>query len=507
MDFPKHYSLVNDHEKHFEIHDARDNKVFKVEKKSLHPANQIKIMKLQKFDDGGDVQQVATATNPAQDSAGPTVTDLPPDNTPQPQDIGPRPASLQAAPQAPGVPTVGGQPVPGKTQDVMNQFLENQKLEEKGLLGKGSALSEEGIRNAHVYEDANRKIENYLEDSNEAADAVSRQNETLAQEVAKTNIDPRNYFHNMSTGQRIGNAIALIVGGIGAGLTHGPNMALQAMNNAIERDMEAQKMNLGKKQSLLSLNMQRFKDIRAAQTATLMQMNAMTQGLVAANSAKYGGLAGAAGTQALLGQMKNQNLEQALNLKNQVFQLGLQEHLASGDVSKDNPLDYVRWVVPADKQPEVAKELGQADYATRNHDRMMKLWDEANSEQKFYKTGFGLLREGPAMKELRLMGSPLIHDQVGRVNEFEQKNYEGVLPGNAQFKGTQETLRKGFEDFILGKQNAPLAKTYGIDLNRFNATKMNPSSPPVERAIVSGPNQGKVGLFDPNTKQFLGYKK
>lgn len=55
MTFPKHYSLVKDHPKHFELHDARDNKTFQIAKKDLHPASQIKVMKMQKFSDGGSV--------------------------------------------------------------------------------------------------------------------------------------------------------------------------------------------------------------------------------------------------------------------------------------------------------------------------------------------------------------------------------------------------------------------------------------------------------------------
>lgn len=53
MTFPKHYTLKKEHDRHFEIHDARDNKSFHVAKRDLHPANQIKIMRLPKFAEGG----------------------------------------------------------------------------------------------------------------------------------------------------------------------------------------------------------------------------------------------------------------------------------------------------------------------------------------------------------------------------------------------------------------------------------------------------------------------
>lgn len=486
MEIPKHYTLHSENDDHFVLHDSRDGKQFKVAKKSMHPANQIKVMKMQKFDSGGEAMDEEDAAVPAALAANS------PD--PVPQDAGPDlmagvgqvPQSMQT--QAPVTSAelpqqVGGAQVPAKTPDTMAQFQANQGLEESGLKGQGAAQAKMGAENAKAYEDANTKVAKFMNDSNAPIEKLSQENDAMAQALAdpKSNIDPRAYFHNMGTGGKIANAIALIVGGIGAGLTHGPNMAMQVIDNAIAKDIESQKINLGKKESLLSTNLARFKDMKMAQTATMAQMNAMVQGQVAANTAKYGGQAGAAGTQAALGQLKNNNLQAMMGLKQQVFQQQLQQHLAQGDVSKDNPLDYVRWTVPPDKQKEVATELGKSQYTAENEKHMLDLWDKANEEQKFWKTGAGVIREGPAMKELRLMGSPLIHDQMGRVNEFEQHNYEGVLPGNFQMGSTQKELRRGFQDFLENKKSAPMAKTYGIDIDRFNSMKA-----PAETKMVNG---------------------
>lgn len=481
----------------------------------MHPANQIKVLKMQKLSEGGtsvmDSPEAAEPTgfDPSTQDPIPQQASSEPPSIPQIGAQAPQPSSPPAQPGAAdssGMPQVGGQPIPGKTPDVMNQFLENQGLEEKGLQAKGAALGAEGKANAKAYEDANAKISKFLEASNKSIDALGAQNDTLSQEVAKSNLDPRAYFHNMSTGQKIGNAIALIVGGIGAGLTHGPNMALESMNRAVDRDIESQKINLGKKQSLLSLNMSRFHDMRAAQTATMMQMNALLQGQIAANSARYGGAAGQAGTQALLGQMKNKNLQDSMALKSQVFQLGLQQHLAGSDVAKDDPLDYVRWVVPGDKQKEVATELGKSKYASENHEHLMNLWDQAQKEQTVARTGFGLF-DAPATRELRNLTDPLIKDSEGRITPMESEHLQGVFPSSGQTDSRQKELRQGFERFVMGKREAPLAKAYGIDINKFNSTKMEPKGQSVERVFTTGPDKGRTGLFDENSKKFLGYKQ
>lgn len=512
MELDPKYKFVKDHEKHLEIHDSSDGKSFKIAKKNLHPATQLHIFRnMQKFDGGGSVMDDPDA-NPPQTGFDPSMQDsIPqsPQQSPSIPEIGAQAPQSQDQPTAPApqpMPQVGGQPIPGKTPDVMSQFLANQGLEEKGLQAQGNALAAQGTANAKAYTDANQKIAKYLEASNQSIDAMGAQNDILAQEAAKTNIDPKAYFHNMNTGQKIGNAIALIIGGIGAGMTHGPNMALETMNRAIDRDIESQKINLGKKQSLLSLNLAKYKDMRAAQTATMMQMNAILQGQIAANSAKYGGIAGQAGTQSLLGQLKNKNLEDSMNLKQQVFQLGLQQHLAGGDVANDNPLDYVRWVVPADKQKEVTTEIGKAAYAAKNHEHLMNLWDQAQKEQTMLKTGFGLF-DAPATRELKTLTDPLIKDSEGRITPMESEHLQGVFPSSGQTDKRQKELRNGFERFVMGKQEAPMAKAYGIDINKFNDTRMAPKGQGVERVFKSGPDKGRIGIFDENTKKFLGYKK
>ncbi len=481
-DLPKHYSLIHEKPDHFMVHDSRDGKAFPISKKGIHPATQMKVLRLPKFAEGGDVEEdpVGNAQIGSQDDPGVmpqaeaqqqlASQQQIPMQAPQSGWVAPM-LPPQGMPQAsPEMPQTAPDQHPGQTPDTLQQFQNNQGMEERGLMAKGNAEAQAGAENAQTYKDSTDNIKNFLYGSQQAAFNQDAENEKLSQEVANTNIDPQRYMHSLSTGQKIGAAIAMVVGGIGAGLSRGPNLAMQTIQNAINADIDAQKANLGKKQSLLSTNLQKYKDMRLAEQATMMQMNAMTQGQIAATTAKYGGAAGQANAMAALGQLKNKNLQDSMTLKQSLFQQGLMHHLATGDVSQQNPLDYVQWVVPHEKQKDVAEEIGKAQYSSQNEQKMLDLWDKANEEQKFYKTGGGLLREGPAMKELRLMGSPLIHDQMGRVNEFEQHNYEGVLPGNFQFGSTQKELKKGFQDFLENKKSAPLAKTYGIDINRFNST-------------------------------------
>lgn len=63
---------------------------------------------------------------------------------------------------------------------------------------------------------------------------------------------------------QIQGAIAIILGGIGAGLTRGPNYALEIINRLTDEDIDAQKAELGKKHNALAAYMAETKNIEAA---------------------------------------------------------------------------------------------------------------------------------------------------------------------------------------------------------------------------------------------------
>lgn len=498
---PKRFSLIKEHDKHFQVHDSKDNTHFDIAKKGIHPATQIRIMKLQKFDEGGsvlDIEKRLRSDYQGEDKieepnavTDPTIQqqDAPVPEAPLPAIInGPMSEGAATPPTIPGQsqsPNTAEMPQqmpgggflgPGKTQDTMKQFQNNQGLEERGLVAKGQAELEAGNQTAQVYQDAQTKLQTFFDNSQKIAAVQDAKNEKLAQDVASSKVDPKNYVHSMSTSQKIGNAIALIIGGIGAGLTHGPNLAYQSLQKAIEDDVQSQKDNIGTKKSLLSENLAKYKDMRMAEHATMMQMNAMTQGQIAQIAAKYGGQIGQAGTQAALGQLKNTNLVQSQALQEKVYDSQIKQHLAGGDVSKDNPLDYVKHVVPPEKQKEVADEIGKAQYASQQHDYLMKLYDQASKEQTVMGRLGGLKGESPALVSLQNAMLPLLRDKEGRIMEFEFDKLKQQLPGMARTGAYDKTLKQGFENFIQDKKVAPLAKSQGIDISRFDSTKTTPVS-------------------------------
>jgi hypothetical protein len=89
----------------------------------------------------------------------------------------------------------------------------------------------------------------------------------------------------MNTGQKIATSIGLILGGF-AGMAGQENPASKFLNAQLDRSIKGQELELGKKQNLLSANLQKFKNIRDAADFTRVNLNDMTARMIQEAAAK-----------------------------------------------------------------------------------------------------------------------------------------------------------------------------------------------------------------------------
>lgn len=95
---------------------------------------------------------------------------------------------------------------------------------------------------------------------------------TFNNELNQGQIKPEHYFHlfgREGTLGKIGTAFGLMLGGIGSGLTHQPNAALEVMKNEINNDLQSQELSSQNKQNFLKINQQGF--LNRAQEAQMSQ--------------------------------------------------------------------------------------------------------------------------------------------------------------------------------------------------------------------------------------------
>ena len=146
-------------------------------------------------------------------------------------------------------------------QDLLGNRLAQIRRARKGLgevsdLERGSILAEQGLiakrtaEEAEVRSDWREDERERIESANtarvlreQAKDAALKNIDEAVDEVVNFKINPNRIFK--STGHSIASALAVALGEFGRGLSGGgPNTALNIINGAIDRDIEAQKTEL-----------------------------------------------------------------------------------------------------------------------------------------------------------------------------------------------------------------------------------------------------------------------
>jgi hypothetical protein len=84
-------------------------------------------------------------------------------------------------------------------------------------------------------------------------------------DAKKGHIDPSHYLENMGTGQKIATAIGLLFGGFTGGYNRtGVNPAAQWLEGQINRDVEAQRVNLAQKNNIFTAYLEKYKNAAVA---------------------------------------------------------------------------------------------------------------------------------------------------------------------------------------------------------------------------------------------------
>jgi hypothetical protein len=159
---------------------------------------------------------------------------------------------------------------------------------QSGVLGEAGAHAEGLKQQAQVYQDSVAQQQKITQEYDVKRKALDDEHKQLFDSVVNGKVDPKHYFGSMSTGNKVLAGISVILSGIGSGMSHQPNLAIQTFDKAIDRDIDAQKAELGKKSTLLSDNLRRYGDLNQAEAATRLQLNTVTQAQIAAVAAKSG---------------------------------------------------------------------------------------------------------------------------------------------------------------------------------------------------------------------------
>lgn len=468
----KNYRLKEENSDHFLLHDTKDGKDFKVAKAHLDLPMMAKLSKVQKFADGGTAEDptdyessVATGINQAPMSD--EQNQVPTDATQQP--VAPQiaengnqtPTPVQAMPDQ-------GQQNPYDFQKIGQQYGQdigsalNQEQQANTDIGQAQAQAAQAqagfaAANAKATQDANGEFQ-------KNTNQIMSENDQIYNQVKNTQIDPNRYWDNKSTGSKIGMLAGMIISGFGAGAGQG-NMAMDILNKNIENDIDAQKTNLGKTQSLLNSNMQKYGVLSSAMTATRLNMLSATQGQIEAAAAKSGSqiaMANAQKANAQISQQKAQ-LTQQLGMTQAGYNMLNQSSQKDGQPMAGG-INYKRYLALKMLPPQygglspeddkaIQDEMGKYQEMTNKvnyvGDNMQAIANEQSLRQrvgnpwKSYKEieGRGDLTAATAAKDVN-----------GRVNEIIYNAIKNEMPGLLTPELSQEkinnvlgAIKKGYQ--------------------------------------------------------------
>lgn len=294
----------------------------------------------------------------------------------------------------------------------------------------------------------------FIDDSAVNHKRLQDENEELFKAARDWKLDPHKYVANMSVGNKIATAIGLILGGAGAG-AHGTNVAMQVLDDNINKDIEAQKQDLGNKQNLLTQNLHKEGNLYAAENATRSQLLSMFAGKAQALATRSGSQQAMLQSQ-ILGNALRMQAAPAIAAVNQ--QQMIQKLMGSNAA----PELKIKYGVPAAQQEKAFGALDQARYAKQNSSNLMAAWQTANQDNTLGKRALHFGSEPASIATIQNLALPLIKDKEGRINEFEFETFNKLLPrpGDGTDKIKEKNL--GMQQWIKQKGNSQLG-AYGIN--------------------------------------------
>ena len=508
------FKLINDTDSTYEI--AHPNgKMLSINKDKLSDKAHAVIMKLkgpQNLDSGGmpDSPALGQAVSQAIDTTPrydlpiqqvPNSPLMPPgyvDPQAQGQTVN-QPIDQTAQPANQGSIEGGAMAVPSQGQasnDAFNQ-MQAARQKESDIYGQAAAVTGHGNLSNN---DLQQLLPNTQEVKQQEANyqthmqTLQQQNDELYKQIGTGKLDPNHLWNSSSTGAKISAAIGLVLGGIGSGLTHGPNMALQVLDNSIQRDLQAQMSDQSKGMNLYRMNQEAIGNDRQAYLAAQGQL--LTAAKVQIDRA-------ATTAQTLAAKTNLQVMQQHIN--GEIAQSNFQRSLMM-DHSTD-PGAKIQYLVPQQEQPAAFDAVDKAKTIGANMSHWLDLWDKGASDLN---TAGGitksLFRENPNIASLNLQMQPIMKDEMGRPNPIAAAAVMENMPKRFNTEEERNTAKQGFVDFLNHTmyQKSTMLKNYGIDLPQYTQQLQRRQGKPGAIYTVKGqPGNYQLGT-DANTLQPLG---
>lgn len=363
--------------------------------------------------------------------------------------------TTQEMPTTPGVPSAQ-QPMQdiygyGATLDALRKGLGQQQA---GLMAEAKATGELGKKQASIYEQQAMETAFRQHQFETKQQELMGHIDTISNEIAQNKINPNQYLGNMSTVGKLSTVAGLIMGGIGSGLTGKSNAALEVLNANINRDIDAQKANMGQKNTLLGAYYKQLGNMRDAELMTRATMQQTFANQLQAEAARSQDPIAQARAQQAAGQLQTANAQVIGTLAAKNVMMGS----AGG-----SPEMKIRAFIPESQQKDYYKELQDMQTDVRTRDSILGAFDKIN---QINTVGGRVLSPLQTSKQVAAIKEPIIaalsKATAGRFTEADAAMIDPLFPAVGDDAKTVEIKKQQLYKLLSEKMSYPMLKSIGI---------------------------------------------
>jgi len=201
--------------------------------------------------------------------------------------------------------------------------------------------------------------------------------QALQKAVQDGKINPDRYFQNMGTSGKISTILGLVLGGLGSGHNGGKNMAAEALNTAIERDVDAQKTDTTNKANLYKMNLEATRNGIEARAMTINQQLALAKAAIDKQAASTTNTTALANLANLKEDLITKQYSNAAN----AFQAKMRDQVLSGGSGGIPLSSKIQYGLPKEQQAEGEKQASEYDSLKRTADNVNQIFDNMEKEQ------------------------------------------------------------------------------------------------------------------------------
>lgn len=301
------------------------------------------------------------------DEIGKEIPNVDPNATPAEANQPPQVSSDQPVPAASPVTQQLEQsaPMTSGTSDIGKAFNQGQRAisEQQAVDTHKAAANADVLQNdVQARQNLDSQFQKNLQDN-------QQHQQQFMQDYMNNHINPNHYQESLSSGQKVQNAIGLLLG-IGGGPMG--NQAAKYINEQIDRDIRAQESRLGQQKTLLEANHNLYGDIISGNAATRINMNDIMDHKIQLAAAKLGTPQAKAAADAQHAQFTMQNA--ALLQQNAIRQTVMQAATQNGGRGLDAiDLAHAGLIPPEEAQKEQASIDAQKASIQQTRDLFAKM--------------------------------------------------------------------------------------------------------------------------------------